>query len=408
MKISYGKNVYNNEEIKAVLNQLKKSTQMGKSVDIFESKIAKLFSKKYGLMVNSGSSALTLATNVLNFKKGDEIITPCLNFGTAVSSIINSGATPIFADIEVDTLQINIDELQKKITKKTKGIIIPNLIGNIPDWKKIKKVASKFNLKIIEDSADTLGASIDKKPTGIYSDISITSFYGSHIISCAGNGGMFMTNDKNLFERAKVLRSWGRMSLLTTGTSIKTQIKDYEDINKRLNIKLDGFDYDKKFVFSEVGYNFEPSEIGASFGLVQLKKFKRFTRLRNKNFISHLNFFKEKKKYFITPKIKSNVKTNFLAYPVIIKKNNKFNRKQLQIFLEKNSIQTRPIFSGNILRHPAFKYLKSKINNINSFKNSDYIMQHGLLIGCHQGLKVKNINYIHNTILNFLNKQNAK
>ena len=408
MKISYGKNVYDNEEIKAVLNQLKKSTQMGKSVDIFENKIAKLFSKKYGLMVNSGSSALTLATNVLNFKKGDEIITPCLNFGTAVSSIIYSGATPIFADSEVDTLQIDIDEFKKKITKKTKGIIIPNLIGNIPDWKKIKQISDKFKLKIIEDSADTLGASIDNKPTGIFSDISITSFYGSHILSCAGNGGMFMTNDKKLFERAKVLRSWGRMSTLTTGTSIKTQIKDSEDINKRLNIKLDGFDYDKKFVFSEVGYNFEPSEIGASFGLVQLKKFVKFNKLRNRNFTSHLNFFKRKQKYFITPKIKTNVKTNFLAYPVIIKKNRKFNRKELQIFLEKNNIQTRPIFSGNILRHPAFKHLKSSKNNISSFKNSDYIMQHGLLIGCHQGLKTENIKYIHNSILYFLKKKNAQ
>ena len=407
MKITYGKNVYDNKEIKAVINQLKKSTQMGKSVDIFEKKIASLFSKKYGLMVNSGSSALTLATNVLNFKKGDEIITPCLNFGTAVSSIINSGATPIFADIDVDTLQINIDEFQKKITKKTKGIIIPNLIGNIPDWKKIKQISNKFNLKIIEDSADTLGASINKKPTGIYSDISITSFYGSHILSCAGNGGMFMTNDKNLFERAKVLRSWGRMSTQTTGTTIKTQIKDSEDINKRLNIKLDGFDYDKKFVFSEVGYNFEPSEIGASFGLVQLKKFETFNKLRNRNFVSHLKFFKTINKYFITPKIKFNVKTNFLAYPVILKKNKKFNRKELQIFLEKNKIQTRPIFSGNILRHPAFKNLKSKKNNIDTFKNSDYIMQHGLLIGCHQGLKIKNIKYIHNSILDFLKKKNA-
>ena len=403
MKISYGKNVYGNEEIKAVLNQLKKTTQMGESVAIFENKIAKLFSKKYGLMVNSGSSALTLATNVLNFKKGNEVITPCLNFGTAVSSIIISGATPIFADIEVDTLQIDIDEFQKKITKKTKGIIIPNLIGNIPDWKKIKQIANKFNLKIIEDSADTLGALIDNKPTGIYGDISITSFYGSHIISCAGNGGMFMTNDKNLFKRAKVLRSWGRMSALITGTSIKTQIKDSEDINKRLNIKLDGFDYDKKFVFSEVGYNFEPSEIGASFGLVQLKKFETFNKLRNRNFTSHLNFFKEKQKYFIPPKISSNVKTNFLAYPVIIKKNKEFNRKKLQIFLEKNKIQTRPIFSGNILRHPAFKHLKSNKNNVNSFKNSDYIMKHGLLIGCHQGLNKKDIKFIHNKINYFLN-----
>jgi CDP-6-deoxy-D-xylo-4-hexulose-3-dehydrase len=207
MKISYGKNVYGKEEINAVLNKLKKTTQMGDAVARFEHKIAKLFSKRYGLMVNSGSSALMLATNVLNFKKGDEIITPCLNFGTAVSSIILSGATPILVDVDANTLQIDVNKIQKKITKKTKGIIVPNLIGNVPDWKKIKILAKKYKLKIIEDSADTLGAKINNKPTGIYSDISITSFYGSHIISCAGNGGMFLTNDKKTYDRIGYLNN---------------------------------------------------------------------------------------------------------------------------------------------------------------------------------------------------------
>ena len=395
MKITYGKNVYGKEEIKAVLDQLGKTTQMGKSVTNFENKIAKLFSKKYGLMVNSGSSALTLATNVLNFKKGDEVITPCLNFGTAVSSIILSGAKPILADIDIDTLQININELQKKINKKTKAIMVPNLIGNIPNWKKIKKIANRYNLKIIEDSADTLGATIDKKPTGIYSDVSITSFYGSHIISCAGNGGMFMTNDKKLYEKAKVLRSWGRMSTL---------IKDSENINKRLNIKLGGIEYDKKFVFSEVGYNFEPSEVGASFGLIQLQKFKKFNKIRNYNFNLHLNFFNKYKEFFIVPKVNKDVKTNFLAYPIIIRKNKNFDRKKLQIYLEKYNIQTRPIFSGNILRHPAFKIIINNKNKLLSFKNADYIMKHGILIGCHQGLNYKNIKYIHSKILNLVSK----
>ena len=155
--------------------------------------------------------------------------------------------------------------------------MIPNLIGNVPDWKKIYKISRKFKLPIIEDSADTLGASIDRKPTGVYSDISITSFYGSHIISCAGNGGMLLTNNKKYYEKAKVLRSWGRMSTL---------IKDPENIVKRLNIKLKGIDYDKKFVFSELGYNFEPSEIGAAFGLVQLKKFRKFMLLEIKTSIN--------------------------------------------------------------------------------------------------------------------------
>ena len=394
-KIPYGKNVYDNNEINAVIKTLKKSTQMGRSVTSFERKISKLFSKKFGLMVNSGSSALILALKVMDFKKDSEIITPCLNFGTAVSSIMLSNLKPIFVDCEIETLQINIKKIEEKITKKTKALLIPNLIGNLPNWAQIRKLANKHKLMVIEDSADTLGATINSKPSGRFSDISITSFYGSHIISCAGNGGMFLTNNKKFFTRAKVLRSWGRMSTL---------IKDSENINKRLGIKLKGYDYDRKFVFSEAGYNFEPSEIGASFGLIQLKKFKKFNTLRNRNFKLHFNFFKKYKKYFIVPKIEKSVKTNFLAYPIILKDNLNFSRKQFQIHLEKNNIQTRPIFSGNTLRHPAFSSLINTTNELSSFKKSDYIMKYGLLIGCHQGLSLKDILYIQNVIINFINK----
>ena len=395
MKISYGKNVYGAEEIRSVVSQLKKTTQMGASVNKFELLIAKKFSKKYGLMVNSGSSAITLALNAIGINKNDEIIVPCLNFGTALSSIIQVQAKPILVDIEIETLQIDVSKIEKKITNKTKAIMVPNLIGNIPDLKKIKSIATKHNLKVIEDSADTLGAKIGDKATGFYSDISITSFYGSHVISCAGNGGMFLTNNKKFYEKAKVLRSWGRMSTL---------IKDSENIQKRLSIKLEGYDYDKKFVFSEVGYNFEPSEIGASFGLIQLKKFNKFSKIRVRNFDLHKIFFDQFKHLFISPKINKEIRTNFLAYPIIIKQNKFFNRKMLQVFLEKKSIQTRPIFSGNILRHPAFKNIISNRNKLNSFKNSDYIMKNGILIGCHQGLSLKNIIYIHKQINIFLKK----
>lgn len=392
MKINYGQNVYNQKEITAVVNTLKTGTQMGSSVSKFEKNISKIFSKKYGLMVNSGSSALILALKVLDLKENSEVITPCLNFGTAVSSILLSNLKPVFVDCNLETLQINTDKIESKISKKTKVLLVPNLIGNIPDWIKIRKIADKYNLKIIEDSADTLGAKFNNYSTGKYSDISITSFYGSHIISCAGNGGIFLTNNKVYYNKAKVLRSWGRMSTL---------IKNSENINKRLGIKLKGFDYDRKFVFSEIGYNFEPSEIGASFGLEQLKKFKLFAKIRNRNFKLHYKFFKKYSQFFIVPKIGVNVKTNFLAYPIILKRNIDFTRKELQIFLEKNHIQTRPIFSGNILRHPAFNSLISKKNKINEFKESDYIMRYGLLIGCHQGLSQKNISYIHKVILSF-------
>jgi CDP-6-deoxy-D-xylo-4-hexulose-3-dehydrase len=301
-----------------------------------------------------------------------------------------SQAKPIFVDIDIETLQINPNKIEEKITKKTKAILVPNLIGNIPDLKKIYKIASKHKLKILEDSADTLGAKINNISTGKFSDISITSFYGSHVISCAGNGGMLMTNDVNQYKRAKILRSWGRMSSI---------LKNSENINQRLDIKLMGLNFDKKFIFSEAGYNFEPSEIGAAFGLAQLKKFKKFSKIRNKNFELHKKFFSKYPGVFIIPKIAKNVYTNFLAYPIILRKNKFFDRKKLQIYLEKNNIQTRPIFSGNILRHPAFRNLISKRNKLNSFKNADYIMKNGILIGCHQGLIKRNINYVHNKIL---------
>jgi CDP-6-deoxy-D-xylo-4-hexulose-3-dehydrase len=395
MKVSYGKNVYGKDEINAVIKQLKKTTQMGLSVLTFEKKISKYFGKKYGLMVNSGSSAITLALEAINLKKGDEVIIPCLNFGTALSALIKLELTPILVDIDIETLQIDIDKIENSISKKTKALMIPNLIGNTPDWIKINKIAKKYKLKIIEDSADTLGATINNKPTGVFADISITSFYGSHLISCGGNGGIMMTNNKKYFSKAKVLRSWGRMSSL---------LKNSENINNRLSINLKGVAYDKKFVFSEAGYNFEPSEMGASFGLAQLKKLKIFLKLRNRNFNLHKNFFNKYDDLFITPKILSNIKTNFLAYPIILKKNKLFDRKKIQVYLEKNNIQTRPIFSGNILRHPAFSNILSKKNKISKFKNSDYIMKNGILIGCHQGLGLKEINFIHKKVENFINK----
>jgi len=393
-QITYGKNVYGSEEINAVLKRIKQTTQMSTSVKAFEKKIAKKFNKKYGIMVNSGSSAIHLGLKILNLKKNSEVIVPCLNFGTAISSLIFCDLKPIFVDVNIKTLQIDENLIEKKINSKTKAIMVPNLIGNIPNWKRIKKIATKHNLKIIEDSADTLGAKIEKKSTGFYSDMSITSFYGSHIISCAGNGGMLMLNNKQNYKKGLILRSWGRLS---------STLKNSEDISKRLNINLMGVNYDRKFVFAEQGFNFEPSELGATFGLQQLLKFDRFQKIRNENFNFHHKFFLELKKYFIPVEINKNIITNFLAYPIILKSKIKFNRKKLQVYLEKNNIQTRPIFSGNILRHPGFKNLINEKNKLNSFPGADYIMKNGILIGCHQGLKKNQLIYIHKKILRFIN-----
>ena len=396
-RISYGKAVYDNYEIEAVVKTLKKSSQMGENVSKFESKVSKLFAKKYGVMVNSGSSALLLAFESLrafNNSKKIEIITPVLTFATTVSSMIKCGFKPVFVDVNVDTLCVQEELIKSKINKNTFAICIPNLIGNLPNWKFIKKIANKNGLVIIEDSADTLGAKYNKIPTGKYSDISITSFYGSHVINCAGNGGLLATNNFKIYQKTLLLRSWGRNSSL---------FKDSEGIDKRFNLKIDNIDYDRKFVFSELGYNLEPSEIGASFGLIQLKKLSKNISIRKKNFNIHKNFFSKFKDIFILPNEDKLVNTCWLAYPIILKDNIKFTRKQFMSYLEKKGIQTRVIFTGNILRQPGFKFLQ-KNQNKNHFPNADYIMKNGILIGLHHGLTKKDLNYIHKVISTFLAK----
>ena len=285
IKVPYGLSVHGQNEIDAVSRVLKNSTQMGKNVYLFEKKIAKLYEKKYGLMVNSGSSAILLAMESLNLPAGSEVITPALTFSTTVSYIVKNNLIPVFVDVEEGTYCININKIAKLITKKTRAIVAPHLMGNIVDWIKIKKIIKNRNIIIIEDSADTLGATYKNKSTGLHADISITSFYGSHIINCAGNGGMVCFNDKELYRKAKLLRSWGRSSSLYDQNS--------EKIENRFNIKIDGIQYDKKFVFEAIGHNLEPSEIGAAFGLVQLKKLKKNLRQREKNFNIHTKYLEK-------------------------------------------------------------------------------------------------------------------
>lgn len=393
MKVNYGQNVYDQKEINAVVKTLKKGTQMGSAVREFEKKLSKIFQKKHTLLVNSGSSALLLAFQCLDFKKNSNFITPVLTFGTTVASMIQANFIPNFVDVDKRTLCIDEKQIEKQINKNTVGFCIPNLIGNLPNWLIIKKIAKKYKLIIIEDSADTLGAKYNKSSTGKYSDISITSFYGSHIISCAGNGGAISLNDKKLYEKCKLLRSWGRSSSL---------FRDSEKIENRFNIKLDNIDYDKKFVFEVPGYNFEPSEIGAAFGLIQMNKLKKNFSIREINFNKHLNFIKKLPDYFLQPKVYKQANTAWLAFPLIIKENKFFKRKDLMIFLEKNGIQTRVIFTGNILRQPGFK--KIKCIKVKKYENADYLMKNGVLIGCHHGLNNVKINYIQNKIKVFIKK----
>ena len=396
LRVPYGLSVHGNEEIWAVTKVLKNSTQMSKNVFNFEKKIAKLFNKKYGLMVNSGSSAIMLAMEALNLPEGSEVITPALTFSTTVSYIVKNKLIPVFVDVEEGTYCINESKIKNLITKKTKAILAPHLMGNIVNWKKLSPMLKKKNILIIEDSADTLGATYQGKSTGHYADISITSFYGSHIINCAGNGGIVCFNNKDHYLKAKLLRSWGRSSSLYDENS--------EKIENRFNIKLDGIQYDKKFVFELAGHNLEPSEMGAAFGLVQLKKLNFNLNRRQKNFNTHTKFLKKYSKYFILPKQLPGSKSGWLAYPITIKNDAPFSRTQMQIFLEKRNIQTRVVFTGNILRQPGFKNIKMKKDK-KGYPEADKVMKNGILIACHHGLNNKMINHIHESIDKFISSK---
>ena len=396
-KIYYGKAIYDHKEINAVINVLKNHSLSlidGKHVKILEKKVANLFGKKYGLMVNSGSSANLLGLSSFNFKKGSEVITPNLTFSTTVSPIYHLGLIPHFIGVERNKFLADVSQIEKCINKKTVAIIIPNLLGNIADWKKISAIAKKYKLKVIEDSADTIGYTVNKKNTGIYSDVTTNSFYASHIINGAGTGGIVCFNDYKLYEKAKLLRGWGRSS---------ATFNESEDANKRFNVKISGIDYDAKYIFSELGYNFLPSEISAAFALEQLKKLKNNIKIRNRNFELLWNYFNNYKNLFKLPEQHNDVVTPWLAFPLVIKKNKYFKRKDLQIYLEKNKIQTRTIFTGNILKQPIMKNKTfKKHKHCNEVAND--VMKNGILIGCHQGLTTVDISRICNIFKRYIKK----
>ena len=396
-KIYYGKAVYDNKEIKAVLNVLKnKSLTLidGENVKKLEKNVSKMFGKKYGLMVNSGSSANLLGLSSFNFKKGSEVITPNLTFSTTVAPIYQLGLVPHFIGVEENKFVANTSQIEKSINKKTVAIMIPNLLGNIADWKKINSIAKKYKLKIIEDSADTIGYTVDKKNTGKYSDVTTNSFYASHIINGAGTGGIVCFNDYKLYEKAKLLRGWGRSS---------ATFNESESPEKRFKVKVSGIDYDAKYIFSELGYNFLPSEISAAFALEQLKKLKNNIKIRIRNFKKLEQFFENYKDFFKLPEQYKNVVTPWLAFPLVIKKNKFFNRKELQIYFEINNIQTRTIFTGNILKQPV---MKNKIYKYNPRCNevANDVMKNGILLGCHQGLTLNDVDMICSKFKNFLNQ----
>ena len=367
---------YGQEEIDAVVESLNSGWLGGqgpKSVE-FEKQIAKRFGKKYGVFVNSGSSACLLAIAALDLPKGCKIITPACTFATTLAPIIQLGFKPIFVDVGLNDYQAKIEDVVEAVDNDVKAIMLPNLIGNKPDWDLLKSMLvamGRDDIYLIEDSADT----ITKTEC---TDVATTSFYASHVITAGGVGGMVMYNDQKHVTKCLQYRDWGRLG------------DDSEIVDDRFNHSVDGIPYDHKFLYSVLGYHMKACEMNAAFGLVQLERFKKFSNIRRANFERYLELL-DGVGDLILPD--DSIKPNWLAIPLQSKK-----RFELLSFLEENNVQTRVTFAGNITRHPVYReYLQE-------FENADIIMKNGFLLGAHHGMTIDDVDHVCGLIKIFFNK----
>ena len=360
-------------EIKAVEESLRDGWLAGfgpKSVQ-FEQKIAREFGKKYGVFVNSGSSACLLALAALDLEKGSEVITPALRFSTTLAPILQLGYKPKFIDSQLKTYVPSVTQIMDAVTDETKVIMIPNLIGNKPNWSMLRTQLSKINrldIILIEDSADTITETLQ-------TDVSTTSFYASHVITAGGMGGMVMFNDEKYVKRALMYRDWGRIG------------DNSEDMGDRFAHDVDGIPYDYKFLYGVLGYNMKCAEANAAFGLVQLDKFQTYKDVRRKNVERYLDNLHNVKEILLPD---DTIKPNWLAIPLQTER-----RLELLTFLEDQNIQTRVTFAGNVTRHPAYReYLQD-------FPIADEVMKNGFLLGAHHGMDINDVDYVCDKIKEF-------
>ena len=360
-------------EIKAVEQSLRDGWLAGfgpRTVE-FEQKIAREFGKKYGVFVNSGSSACLLALAALDLEKGSEVITPALTFSTTLAPILQLGYKPKFIDSQLNTYVPSVEQILEAITSKTKAIMIPNLIGNKPNWSMLRTQLTRIgrqDIILIEDSADTVTETLQ-------SDVSTTSFYASHVITAGGMGGMVMFNDEKYVKRALMYRDWGRIG------------DNSEDMSDRFAHDVDGIPYDYKFLYGVLGYNMKCTEQSAAFGLVQLEKFQTYKDIRRKNVERYLDNLANVREILLPD---DSIKPNWLAIPLQTER-----RLELLTFLEEQNIQTRVTFAGNVTRHPAYReYLQD-------FPVADEVMKNGFLLGAHHGMNTEDVDYVCDKIKEF-------
>ncbi|UDY37440.1 DegT/DnrJ/EryC1/StrS family aminotransferase [Dermatobacter hominis] len=380
-RIDYAGSVHDEREVEAVVEVLRggpTALRIGRNVREMERRVAELLGKRRGVMCNSGSSALYLAIEVLDLAPGDEIVTSAVTFSTDLAPMVRSGIVPAFVDVTPDTFQIDVDGIEEMIGPRTRAILAPDLIGNAPDWDVIRAIADRHGLVVVEDSCDALGQTLRGTPTGSRADISLTSFALSHIITAAGTGGMVCFDDDDLVDRALLLRRWGRRSEVQLFGSTK-------GVDRRFFSTIDGaggaadIEYDNLFIFDEAGWNFEPSELSAAFGLVQLDKLPQNLARRRRSFKVTRAHVARHEDLFVLPRVTDGVETAWHMFPFLIRPSSGIRRAELQAWMESHGIDTRMVWTGNATRQPAFRDTPFRVPDA-GLPNADVVMERGLIL----------------------------
>lgn len=375
----------------------------GRYSEEFERKLARYMGSRFSLLVNSGSSANLLAFYALTspklgeraIKPGDEIITVAAGFPTTINPMLQFGCIPVFLDIDIPTYNIKSEQIESAITPKTKAIMLAHTLGNPFNLEIIMSVAKKFNLWVIEDDCDSLGATYNEKKTGTFGDLATLSFYPAHHITM-GEGGAVLINNAQLKKIAESFRDWGRDCWCAPGKDNTCG----ERYCQKLGDLPEG--YDHKYTYSHIGFNLKASDMQAAIGLSQLSKADDFIEKRRLNHNLLYKKFKSLEEYFILPEPTTNSNPSWFGFMLTIRDGNKINRNELVEYLEKNKIGTRLLFGGNLTKQPAYKDSKYRI--LNSLENTNKIMKDGFWLGVWPGLNEDHLDFIYQKINSFLFK----
>jgi CDP-6-deoxy-D-xylo-4-hexulose-3-dehydrase len=366
----------------------------------FEEKLSNFLGIKCLLTVNSGSSANLIAFSTLTspklkeraIQKGDQVISVAAGFPTTVNPIIQFGAVPVFIDIKIPTYNIDEDLIEAAITKKTKAIMLAHTLGNPFNVKKIKDICDKYNLWLIEDSCDALGSKFNNQNIGTFGDLATLSFYPAHHITM-GEGGAVFTNSKKLERIAESFRDWGRDCYCEAG-------KD-NTCNKRFSWQLGDLPlgYDHKYIYSHLGYNMKITDMQAACGFAQLESLDKFIAKRKENFNFLYKNLKDLQEFLILPEAEKNSDPSWFGFPISVRTNNKFNRRNLIEHLNNNKIGTRVLFGGNLIKQPYMKDVNFKVQG--ELKNTDFVMENTFWLGLYPGLSQEHLEYSIGKIKNF-------